>query len=473
MTLKQKYITTNINTFDLSKRSLNRDVVQGISTLIRYAKGIRLGNQESSMEILPMCLYKKNEKYYIDCLDKNTQKQLELGNKEISEIIDVQNYPNKQKYILDEECEIHTINWSFYAELYGINSPIRIFRNKIEKMIIGIAKDYCIKDSIILEINQCGKQNVPCKIVQETTKNNERYIISFDIMFLELLWIFAYSSIVLFDEAIMKKIMNGTYDGTFKNLNEQAIQAKILLENGIYRILRSDNWNITYLINPEIVSEDYNNYVSVANGLFLSALNVIILHEIGHISLEHFSRNKSKANYFEHRYEEMEADLFAIKEHLRNKKGKLLKTNQLGAILAYSALLMISTNEHSISHPDYDERILLVHENLKLNKLNVYWGYTSLFIRFWDTYQRRQFNWLHGLDNYKQQFYSLIKQMRRRKRMIKNSRELVSVYLSNIYIKLRRADIWLLNRMLLPISCLISIVLKIFYKKLRYYKFYD
>lgn len=194
--------------------------------------------------------------------------------------------------------------------------------------------------------------------------------------FLTYLWCFCYGTIVCFNEIIQKRIYlqqqndRKALDNAVKSFNFAGLLVTKYLD-----------WDIDTLPNPAKFDSSEDVWVEKVNGLFVEAVNFILLHELGHITnyhLDYIPENSEIA-----KKDEWEADNTAI-DWLLKSEGNYTNTleEKTGAVLGFIAILFcMDTFEGGSTHPNTDERI----ENLltKLDADDRTWGVANMGILLW------------------------------------------------------------------------------------------
>lgn len=230
--------------------------------------------------------------------------------------------------------------------------------------------------------------------------------------FLSYLWIICYALMVIFDEGILKPRLRKSHD---KLMVEEAYK---LFRCGLTLRKRYSVW-AKELPNPECYDLRHKYYIERANSAFLSAVNFILCHELGHLKLGHldklFSRKQNLTSQ-ELVKEESDADSFAIKTVLKGATTKQKRRNiEYGVIAALCALVFFDRNLKKDEYPDSDIRIKMALEHLNLKDTDNYWGVASLALKIWSTINSAKLELPPVVDTYKQCFYLIIKELKKTK----------------------------------------------------------
>jgi hypothetical protein len=197
-------------------------------------------------------------------------------------------------------------------------------------------------------------------------------------VFLSYIWAITYALVVIYEEAIQKKMIAGKWSRAIELDTPLLQDAEKLFIWALTLTDKYSDWDRN-LPNPESQKTDeVRFYAGKINGIFLDIIVFILFHECCHLVNEHceFIRklgNKSvseltaeeKENY---KALENEADLFAIESIISNADGDRYKlVKGLFLVLANISILFILKHPKmvkSITHPDVDTRLHNVLEYL-------------------------------------------------------------------------------------------------------------
>ena len=223
-------------------------------------------------------------------------------------------------------------------------------------------------------------------------------------VFLAYIWAFSYALVVIYEQGIQKKAINGTWNGIIDFDTKLLQDAKRLLEWAISLTNSFSPWDNT-LPNPECYStEEEQWYGEKVNGIFLNSIVFIMRHESCHLVNGHCDFIKglkgrsllqlTPIELAQYKMLENEADNFAMESLVSdsdNEKDKLEKG--LAMLLANLSILFILKNPKEVSsptHPDVDTRIhnLLEYVGEDLPKFDYLW-YLACFAcnMFFDYHQ--------------------------------------------------------------------------------------
>lgn len=150
---------------------------------------------------------------------------------------------------------------------------------------------------------------------------------------LELLWAFIYGWVVLYEEAVQRPWINGTYDGRILLTTDLERRAAALLEWASSLRQAYTPWPAGLPSPEHVESAQERDYALKVNGIFQYATAFLLYHEFGHVRQRHFgaldSRGHDAAALATAIQLEHEADDFAYRvlvahddsEHVRSLKG--------------------------------------------------------------------------------------------------------------------------------------------------------
>ncbi|WP_299707494.1 phage exclusion protein Lit family protein [uncultured Pontibacter sp.] len=235
-------------------------------------------------------------------------------------------------------------------------------------------------------------------------------VISIEESFLSYLWSLSYSLVVLFDENIHKPqtIENYTLDSKAQHLINEALK---LFDYGFSLMYNFNYWDKN-LPNPEEFDPAANEYIEKANGVYLNAVNYVLLHELAHVDLGHIdndilnSEKGIKTPESEIKQDEYHADKYAFErimqgsDYLTNKH-----TVSVGIIAGICSFIFFSAEMGGGDHPDPDERLKIALESLDLEEEDNLWGMACLAFKLWSIKHKIDLGWPVKVDTYRDLFY--------------------------------------------------------------------
>jgi len=239
-------------------------------------------------------------------------------------------------------------------------------------------------------------------------------IITIQETFLSYLWCMSYSLMYIYDKSIHEPKINPNYDLT-DELENRISAAHKLFNYGLSLLESYDTWNINELPNPEFYEVLEEEYVEKANGVYLNAVNFILLHELAHVALGHIdkdienSEKKIVTSDADILKDEYDADSFAFERII---KGAENLTNQstvaAGIIVGMCSFLFFSSSLKGGDHPDPDERLKIALEKLNLQPEDNLWGISCLAFKLWSIKHKINLDWPPIVETYQELFNSTI-----------------------------------------------------------------
>lgn len=246
-------------------------------------------------------------------------------------------------------------------------------------------------------------------------------IITIQETFLSYLWCISYSLMFLYDKSILEPRINPNLQFT-DEIKDKIKNAHTLFDYGVSLLEKYNPWDIDNLPNPEYYDSLDDEYIEKANGVYVNAVNFILLHELGHVVLGHIEKDieNQKNNIIkppeEILKEEYEADEFAFERIL---KGADNLTNQAtvaaGIVAGFCSYLFCSSNMKGGDHPDPDERLKIALDKLNLIEEDNLWGVSCLAFKLWSIENKVELDWPPIIDTYHDLFIMTIDTLNNKK----------------------------------------------------------
>jgi hypothetical protein len=313
---------------------------------------------------------------------------------------------------------------SFYnPKIHKGTQPVRVLSENIIYWFENTYEEF--KHILESQINQNGLKRKIRVIIQEGKIREVAYIskdkvISIEETFLSYIWTMCYSLVVLFDEIIHKPKTEKNWTLT-EAARVIANDAQALFDYGVSLLDDFSEWDKD-LPNPELY-DDENMYIEKTNGIFLSAINFVIVHEFAHVFLGHIDflsekqNRKEKVEPSEIKEHEYQADQYALNVLM---KGSDFLTNKetvgTGIIIGLTSLIFFGKNLDQIYHPDTDERLKTALEELHLDDRDNLWGIACLAFKLWANHYSVDLAWPAEVDTYKELFYLTLLNLRRQEK---------------------------------------------------------
>ncbi|AMR29524.1 hypothetical protein A0257_22125 [Hymenobacter psoromatis] len=218
--------------------------------------------------------------------------------------------------------------------------------------------------------------------------------------FLSYVWCVTYSLVTLYEEAVAKPSQNQVTGQNLHIPNQQLIrQANALMAYAQGLMDTFEPWDKN-LPNPEQYEATAADWIRKINGVYLYAINFILVHEFMHAKQQHVAQlGEAKMRgitedklYALQRDFEREADQLAIKAL---QQGHLLKdaevtpssnkiSSELGNLVGLCSLLFFSRSVNtSRSHPGVAERIDAFMQETSPEPQSGLWGLACVAFKLW------------------------------------------------------------------------------------------
>lgn len=246
-------------------------------------------------------------------------------------------------------------------------------------------------------------------------------IITIQETFLSYLWCISYSLLFLYDKWIHEPKIDPNYQLT-EDLKLKIENAQNLFDYGISLLDRYHPWDKDNLPNPEFYDGLEDSYIEKANGVYLNAVNFILLHELAHVSLGHVDKdtqnkeNETTTSESDILREEYEADQFALEKLLKGSNNLTNdKTVAAGIVTGLCSFLFFSSTMKGGDHPDPDERLKLVLDKLNLAEEDNLWGISCLAFKLWSLKNKVPLEWPPVVDTYRDLFTMTVEILKSKK----------------------------------------------------------
>jgi hypothetical protein len=247
--------------------------------------------------------------------------------------------------------------------------------------------------------------------IREIAYVDNKKTINIEETFLSYLWIVGYSIFVLYDEVVSKPVVIRNWKFTPK-VQRYISDTERLFSYGLSLIKDFSMWDIENLPNPEYYDKADNEYIEKINGVFLSAINFILVHEFAHVTLGHVDLDKeylqrgktlSRQELIDH---ELAADNYSIESLLQSEYDK---TNshviKAGILTGLTSLIFFDNTMKGETHPDPDNRIKIALESMNLEPTDNLWGVACMGFKQWSRHYGIDLNWPKVVTDYRELFY--------------------------------------------------------------------
>ncbi|HLO45778.1 MAG TPA: phage exclusion protein Lit family protein [Leadbetterella sp.] len=239
--------------------------------------------------------------------------------------------------------------------------------------------------------------------------------------FLSYLWCISYSLVFIYDKSIHEQKINKDFVFT-DELKLKIKNAHLLFDYGISLLDRFNPWDIENLPNPELYDRLDDDYIEKANGVYINAVNFILLHELAHVVLGHVDTDieneekKIKTTDEEILKGEYKADNFAFEKILKGANNLTnSRTVAAGIVAGLCSFLFFSNNMKGGDHPDPDERLKIALDKLNLQPEDNLWGISCLAFKLWTMKTGVELNWPPIVNTYQELFNLTISKMNEHK----------------------------------------------------------
>lgn len=220
-----------------------------------------------------------------------------------------------------------------------------------------------------------------------------RRAVCFQESYLAYLWAYIYSNFVVFEEAVQRRLLNGTFSGAIEFDTPLLRRAKSLGDWAEKFALKYEKWDEALLPNPRYVLDSAEKeFVGKVNGIFLGATSYLFFHEYAHLILGH-DPTADDALQIE---QEKEADNFALSFLVSGST-----TDVERQIAGLSIVLLCSSNFHLASsvHSVWQDRHPDMHERLRfgLSGLNLGTPASKYYLYFLASINIKRFLEAHGI----------------------------------------------------------------------------
>lgn len=243
--------------------------------------------------------------------------------------------------------------------------------------------------------------------------------------FLSYVWCVTYALVTLYEEAVAKPSENQHAGRNVHTADVQLIKdAESLISYAWKLINLYEPWNKN-LPNPELYDSVNSTWIHKINGIYLYAMNFILVHEFIHAQEQHgvksavaLQQGTELEEYNALRRDfEREADLLAIRAlrqgHIEytgaDEPASNRVSSELGNLVGFCSLLFFSRSVNtSIQHPSIAERIDLFMQEVKPAPESNLWGTACVAFRLWAAKHGLQYRFPDSIDGYQE----LYEQMR-------------------------------------------------------------
>jgi len=257
--------------------------------------------------------------------------------------------------------------------------PVRVLNFNYMDWFLYITPDFKSEfdyEVISNNLEQSIKLHLERKPITDVAQIDKKSGIEVFENFNQFLWCCSYAMFVVFDEGIQKPSLNGVYKGELE-MNNPFVRRALELFNRSISLFETYSDSIFYnLPNPEKYNEFEQFYIERTNGIYTSAMVFILLHEFGH---QYYGHLDYYPNDTESKTDEFTADDFAFDKMKTHFGTERETTYKFGIIVGISCLIFLDkTLKGGDRHPDPDQRLVKLMEQMDLHDLDNLWGVASL-----------------------------------------------------------------------------------------------
>lgn len=175
---------------------------------------------------------------------------------------------------------------------------------------------------------------------------------------LAYLWAFIYSSFVIYEEGVQKRLIDDVFNGELSFDTDILKRAKALQDWAFDFSHSYKDWDIDELPNPlKTTAVDEGYYIPKVNKIFLNSVSFLLFHEYGHLVLNHeVSRDRDWALA-----QEQDADNYATSYFINTQSTERERTIAGVSIVLLHASCVFMPEKISgiwqVKHPHLHDRI--------------------------------------------------------------------------------------------------------------------
>lgn len=237
--------------------------------------------------------------------------------------------------------------------------------------------------------------------------------------FLSYLWCCTYSLYVLYLETIDYPRCNQESGQIVYLTKQDNIDDAIKLFNyAKYLIAHYEEWDKTELPNPEQYLAEERNYPEQTNLFYTEAVKFILCHEFIHLKLhaDKITPEVEDSYYLEF---EKEADEKAVEEIMKGidySDAPVANAHRLavegGVVIGVLSMFYFSPKTKGIKHPNLEDRLTAVLEQLKLDEAHFAWSIACVGLKKWEEQFQLNIEFGEDYNSYKELYYMVIDQIK-------------------------------------------------------------
>jgi hypothetical protein len=308
--------------------------------------------------------------------------------------------------------------YNFYSPSNIGNMPVRVLENNILSWFQNITPDFL--DDLTHEVEHNNFNNNifynidEVKITDVAEISGSKQIVIYE-NYNQFLWCICYLLIVLYYEVLIYPLKENKYTGKIDQSNTKIKTAISSFNNAMNLFHRYENTSFFQHPNPENYDEDEKKYVEEANGIYLSTMAFTLLHEFGHQYYGHL--DYYPATNKERKKDEIYADDYAF-DKMKNKfTSQKHDTFKVGIIASICSFIFFDKSLKSDEiHPDPDDRLKILIEQMYLNDDDEIWWIASSAFVVWAKAYSVDLQLPKEVDNFKVIFECVLDSAKKIKR---------------------------------------------------------
>lgn len=316
----------------------------------------------------------------------------------------------------------------FREKIHDGTQPVRVIHHMLIHMFQQTNSDFF--EELIGEVNK-GKVNKELNLVfgQDSIRIDSSKLrtprvkyptksIEIHETFLSFLWSCCYSIFVTYVETIDYPKFNKQVGKEVKNVSPKNIEkAKELFDYAKLLIVDFQEWDKNNLPNPEIYNNEVRDYVEQTNLFYTEAVKFIFCHEYIHLKRDHIGQLKNDVSYYLEF--EKEADNEAIDEIMKgmsNSENPFSVAHkvviEIGVVMGVLSMFFFNSSTKGGNHPNAEDRLTHILERLGVGDSHFAWGIACVGLRMWEEQFGHYFKWSLDEKSYKEQYISIIEQIK-------------------------------------------------------------
>jgi len=232
--------------------------------------------------------------------------------------------------------------------------------------------------------------------------------------FLSYVWCVSYTLMTIYNEALPYNVKSNDL------IDDKKILATLnLFDYGLSLIKFYTPWDKENLPNPELYAQTEELSIEIANQVFIYALNYILCHEFAHVEMNHADKRRQEGYRNDYVLQtEIEADKRALELMQKGITDNTKEIISISIVVGLCCLLYFkhTTISNKGTHPDTDNRIHNVLEQMDPESSSPIWGIAYIAYRLWDYKFLKMYLWSNDTSSNKELYYNLYNQIQNEKK---------------------------------------------------------